>query len=252
MGDQERVTFVRNLEIDVPTRGGGSRGTVPDVVPVPGVGDAGAVVAGSVLSFTADLTGDHRQNVLDSTLLAQLASNTKFNATADPVGWYEHYTRVLQEVGWVIQGRGFSKHEKRSGTLELNKAALGILEAVLSPAKLQVLAKTLDALKRASEGSQALTVFGGNAASSSNGVFQLGAAEQDGNGNVTLGLGTFYFKTDEREGRFLFVTWRDDQIGLEFVAEQATLNEQVYAVVKPHVDAKLAEKRAHFVQSLSI
>lgn len=251
MDDQERITFVRDLEISAPSLEGGTR-DLTDAAPVPETGDAGAVVATSLLSFVANLSGTARQNVLDSTLLAQLGANAEFNSTEDPVGWYKRYTRILQEVGWVIQGNSFAKHEKSSGTLELNKEALGILEAVLSPSKLQVLSKALDALKNASEGSQALTVFSGNAASSNSGVFQLGAAEQDQNGNVTLSLGTFYFNTDEHKGRFLFVTWRDEQIGIEFVTEQATLNEKIYAVVQPYVDEKLTEKRAGFVQSLSI
>jgi len=252
MSDQERVEFVQALEINVPTAGDGTRGTLPNVVPVPGTGDAGAVVAGSVLSFVASLSGDARQNVLDSTLLAQLVANTEVKSTEDPAGWYRRYTNVLENVGWVIQGRGFANHEKSSGTLELNKEAFSLLEAIMSTNKLQVLSKTLDALKNVSDGSQALAIFTGNAASSTSGVFQLGAAEQDPNGNVTLGLGTFYFRTDEHRGRFLFVTWRNEEIGLEFVTEQATLNEKIYAVVKPHVDAKLAERRAQFVQGLNI
>ncbi len=252
MTDQERVAFVQDIELMDATRSVDSLGDSRDVAPIPNTGDAGAVVAGSILSFTANVRGETRQNVLDSTLLAQLAANAEMNATEDPAGWYKRYTNVLENVGWIIQGRSFSKHKSTSGALEIDKEAIGLLEAILSPNKLQVLSKTLDALRESSEDSKALTIFSGNTASGESGVFQLGAVEQDDNGDVSLAFGTFHFKTNTHKGRFLFVTWQDDQIGIEFATEQATLNENFYAVVKPHVQEKLAERQAQFVETLNI
>ncbi len=252
MTDQERVTFVQDINLKGVARGVSNRGAKGSAPSLPDTGDVGAVVAGSVVSFTANLTGEARQDVLNSTLLAQLSANAEKNAMEDPVGWYMEYTKVLEHLGWNIQGRGFAKHENTSGALQLDKEALGILEAIFSPNKLSALAKTLEALKKASDDSDALTIFSGNATAGQNGVFQLGSAEQSTNGDVSLAFGTFHFTSTTHKGRFLFVTWQDDQIGIEFAAEQATLNQVMYAVVRPHVQAKLAEKMAQFVANISV
>jgi len=61
------------------------------------------VDAASVVTFVDGLSQQQKEDVLNSTLLAQLATNKQHNRERDMVGWYGTYRSVLEQVGWVSQ-----------------------------------------------------------------------------------------------------------------------------------------------------
>lgn len=252
MQDQERSDGIRGLRLTgkpVPTH---MLGAAPEPE-VPDTGEAAAVVAASAVSFVGGVSGQARQDVLDSTLLAQLAANAEFDRVAKPMEWYTRYTSVMEMVGWVLQNNGFTKRETGGGSLKLDAAAIDVLAAMLVPGQLTVLQNTLNALKSATEDSKVLTLFEGNAASGAGALFQLGVARRDNpDGPVALSIGTFHFTTSSHKNRFLFITWEGSEVGLEIATEAATLNERVYSVVREHVTAKLAARRPEFVANLTL
>jgi hypothetical protein len=58
------------------------------------------VAAASVVSFADGVTGQQKEDLLNSTLLAQLAANGRFDRERDTPNWYELYRTVLNGVGW--------------------------------------------------------------------------------------------------------------------------------------------------------
>lgn len=44
---------------------------------------------------------------MNSTLLAQLAANKKFDRETDTANWYSEYANVLETVGWVVTSFGW-------------------------------------------------------------------------------------------------------------------------------------------------
>src|SRR5947209_20542739 len=60
------------------------------------------VVASSTASFVAGVSKQHREDVLNSTLLADLAASKKYDRENDTENWYQFYRTVLENVGWVI------------------------------------------------------------------------------------------------------------------------------------------------------
>lgn len=59
-------------------------------------GDEAAYVdAGSLVSFVAGVSGQHKSDALNSTLLAQLAANKKFDREKQTVEWYDFYKNRL-------------------------------------------------------------------------------------------------------------------------------------------------------------
>ena len=61
------------------------------------------VVAGSTVSFLPGMTKQQQEDVLDSTLLAQLAANKKHDREKQTDAWYQTYAEVLGNIGWVIK-----------------------------------------------------------------------------------------------------------------------------------------------------
>jgi hypothetical protein len=58
------------------------------------------VAAASVVSFVDGVTGQQKEDLLNSTLLAQLAANHRFDREKDTLNWYGAYRTVLWGVGW--------------------------------------------------------------------------------------------------------------------------------------------------------
>jgi hypothetical protein len=58
------------------------------------------VAAASVVSFADGVTGQQKEDLLNSTLLEQLAANHRFDREKDTLNWYEAYRTVLRGVGW--------------------------------------------------------------------------------------------------------------------------------------------------------
>src|SRR5947199_6215051 len=75
-----------------------------------------AVDAGSLVSFVAGVSEQHRADVLNATLLAQLAANKKFDRELDTRNWYAFYRNVLERVGWVVPDFSFTRFEAGSDT----------------------------------------------------------------------------------------------------------------------------------------
>ena len=69
----------------------------------------GSVSGGSVTSFTSKLSIVQRSDVLNSTLLAQLAAGKDYNRTTQITEWYKKYIYVLGKIGWVVQDFEFEK-----------------------------------------------------------------------------------------------------------------------------------------------
>ncbi len=71
----------------------------------------GYVVTGSVVAFTEELSGQDKADVLNTLLIAQLAADVKFKREVETEDRYAYYTKVLGNLGFVIQGFQFSKYE---------------------------------------------------------------------------------------------------------------------------------------------
>ena len=107
----------------------------------------GSVSGGSVASFTSKLSSVHRSDVLNSTLLAQLAAGKDYNRTTQITEWYKRYIHVLGKIGWVVQDFEFEKYEADSQTLQVSKSIVDIVKAILSPSEIQGVERVLEALR---------------------------------------------------------------------------------------------------------
>lgn len=215
-------------------------------------GDAAFVDAGSAVSFVSGLTPERQRDVLNSTLLAQLAANKKYDREKATEQWYGFYREVLENLGWVVGNFGFKRFEASGTSVRMDKAALEVIKAIATGNELLVLTSTLDALDKANPDSDQIRLFEGNSSSGEDGNFQLATATQDDSGNVSMALGAFYFKADEHRGRFLFWSWSTNSINFYFSTQRVVLNEEIYRTVRQAVVAKLGDHAQTFVDDLEI
>lgn len=211
-----------------------------------------AVDAGSTVSFVSGIPTQQKQDVLNSTLLAQLAANHAYDREKDTEQWYRKYSEVLQNIGWVTSAFGFEHYKSSSDSLQMSKVALDIIGSIASGNELDVLETTLQALNHLDPGSDAFEVFGQNGSSSDGGNFQLGTAAMDDNQDVSMCLGAFYFKANEHKTNFLFWSWSTKSVQMYTSAQNIVLNNQIYAKVRNAVIDKLGDKAQQFIKDIQI
>lgn len=214
--------------------------------------DSAKVVGGSTVSFISGVPKVKQADILNSTLLAQLAANHAHDRVSETEQWYNKYVEVLENIGWVISDFKFAHQNLTGVTVEMDKAALDILSAALTGNQLAVLTATLKALKDANPGKKSITLFDTNGSSQDGGNFQLGIASADPTGNVQMSMGAFYFQASERHTRFLFWSWSTKNINMFAGSESILLNEEIYKTVRQQVINKLGVRATRYVADLSI
>lgn len=210
-----------------------------------------AVVDGSLISFVANLPLQSQQDVLNSTLLAQLAANKQFDREKQTVEWYKFYRNVLENLGWVVQEFSFLKYHPSGNSFTVDQAVIKILEAIATGAEVAVVAATIGALKALGADSGPMVLWNSATSSVSAGNFQIGVANLSG-GVVMLKIGAFYFTTTQTTDSFLWFSYSSSQMDLYHGGQPMNLNELVYAQVRQAVIDKLGDRATTFVADLPI
>ena len=124
---QARIKFLTEIEIAEPRK---IKGELLKFKAATNGARSGYVNDGSLVSFVAGVDKQFQEDVLNSTLLAQLAANKKFDREQDSRNWYTFYKTVLENVGWTLQGFGFTQFNVSGGSFSCDKAVLEILTAI--------------------------------------------------------------------------------------------------------------------------
>lgn len=214
--------------------------------------DNGAVVDGSLVACDATVSQQHNEDVLNSTLLAQLAANKAFNRDNDCVNWYHKYREVLEQIGWVISSFQFTKYTSSGSTFEMSDAVIGILESIAGGGgRAQIAQAAISALKALPQGSHGRKLWDQSSSNTKEGAFQISGATESG-GNVQMSLGCFYFNAKQSSTSILWFSYSSSSTDLYTDAESVTLNEAIYATVRDKVIAKLGDRVKQYVDDLDI
>jgi hypothetical protein len=212
---------------------------------------AGYVDAGSLVSFVAGVSAQHKSDVLNSTLLAQLAANKKYDREEQTVEWYKFYRTVLENVGWVVSGFNFTKFKGEGSTFTADKVIAEILKTIATREDKQVIDATIAALKALDDGDGRLIIWNQNSTKLKKGNFQISACAESG-GVVVMKLGAFYFSTDKTVTRVLWFAFSSSKTEMYQGGQAINLNEDVYKGVRQTVIDKLGGKAEAFVGDLDI
>ncbi|HEX6334289.1 MAG TPA: hypothetical protein VFZ78_08670, partial [Flavisolibacter sp.] len=62
----------------------------------------------SIVSFVSGVSSQARKDILNATLLAQLAAKKKYPDDLQVLEWYREFINVLTTIGWNVQGSEIS------------------------------------------------------------------------------------------------------------------------------------------------
>ena len=212
----------------------------------------GLVDGGALVSFTNKLTEMHKSDVLNSTLLAQLAADNAHDRYKETDEWYKFYVTVLGKVGWVLQEVKFEQYTSSGETLKASTAILDIIKGLVSGEELSLVEKVLDSLQ-SSDNEPWWVVFDRKSSGpSQNGNFQVAPCNEDSSGQVLMSLGSFYFQASATHERWLWFDYSSSNIKFFKGTQVSTLNEDVYSQVRQQVIDKLGDNAKHFIGDLKI
>ena len=206
-------------------------------------------------SFAAGLTVQQKSDVLNSTLLAQLAANkaypTDTTGKYDVSGWYSKFSEVLLNLGWVSQNTFFKNYQMSGKSFTVDKALLEILTGLLEQNSLLLAKAAISALKDLPSTDNKFTLFNFNTCSDQMGNLSLGVCTES-NGTVDYSFAAMYLETSKKIKQILFVDFSTSEFKLYAGTKTITLNSDVYAIVREEVVKKLNNMAAAYISALEI
>jgi hypothetical protein len=236
----QRQSFVLGLEVpDVPKALASSQfrgASLRD-----GSENQAFVTAGSLVSFVSGISSQSQIDVLNSTLLAQIAADKKFEREEQTAEWLDFYRNVLEQVGWVTQEWSWNPFNASGNETDVDKAVLTILAAIATQNELLIIKAAIDAAKALPDGDGRITLFDHYSASKTAGCFQIGIASEDG-GAVALKMGSFRIFSSNNVTKILWFKFSTQNTQITQGTMAATLNAGIYGQLRTTVEQKLGDR----------
>lgn len=249
---QSARAFLNAMELPPSTRGGFE--SAAEIIDFKAQKDQALVVASDVVSFVKGVTNERRQDIVNASLLAQLAANKKVPDKTNMMEWYNAYFNVLENIGWVLQDKTFSSYTEEADGLEAHEAILKVAAVFLgaAPAALTVLTSTLQALKSMDPSKSWVTIFDRESKHVETAHFQIALAEQGEHDQFFVSLMAFSLKAKSTLTQVLFFKIRKDDVELKKYSGKVTINDQVLSSIRDRVQQKIASHVGEFVADLEI
>jgi hypothetical protein len=246
-------SFVMQAELPAPfseTLGEQSPG---DASPFDSAKQQAAVVGSDVVSFLKEITPEQRQDIVNASLLAQLAANKK---VPDPkelkgiVDWYTAYFDTMSRIGFAVQSKGFATYVEKAGTFEAHEAIIEIVKMALAgaPAAIPLVIKTLESLKSMSQNSPWITLFHRESRSANTARFQVSVADTDASLNVLA----FGIAAKAALTQVLFFKFNKNEDTLQHNSSILTINPTVLAGIRADIAQKMMKYSKDFVAGLDV
>ena len=212
-----------------------------------------AVVVGSdIVSFVKGVTPERREDIVNSSLLAQLAAKKQVSDPARIYDWYNAYFDVLIHIGWSVQDRGFATYSESSDNFQAHEAVMKVAASLLGPAAttLAVVQATLDALKSLSAESPWLAIFNRESQNAQTARFQVTLAEEAEDDQFLVSLMAFGIEAKATLTQVLFFKFKSSEASLRHYAGKVTINTNVLATVRDLIKTKIAAHAVDYIKTL--
>lgn len=265
---ERSLRFVDAVPVPVPTRARKRRAAVrrrtrglTDAIEVPAAPPAledrtaQALVAGSGLLMAEEgVTGQSKEDIVNSTLLAQFAASKVVPDRSDVIAWYSEYFSSLQRLGWVMTSQNFQELEQSGKTVEVHKAIISVLTTALGPgATALAMAKSvLDGLSEAGNDAGWIRLFDRETVSAKVARFQVVTAQPAANGLVNIALFGFSVEAKKKVTQVLLFKFKKSDASLKFGGGTASIDERLLGSVRDALRQKLQAAAADFVASIEI
>jgi hypothetical protein len=250
---ERALSFVREIELPRAPRvfrdpGSGSTQTIFDQVK-----NQATVVGSSVVSFVTGVAPENRRDIVNCSLLAQLAANKAISNRDDIRAWYKAYFDTLSHLGWVIQERGFAQYRENGDDFEANKAVLSVAAVLFgaAPAALAVVQSTLNAMKSMAVGPW-ITIFRRESQSAKAARFQITLVEPTRDNGFTVALMAFELEATAELTQVLFFKFRSSEVTLRHASGRVTIDADILTTVRSAISEKISAYTRNYIADLPL
>jgi len=210
------------------------------------------IVGSDIVSFVKGVTPERREDIVSSSLLAQLVAKKQVGDPTRIYDWYNTYFDVLMNIGWAIQDRAFNTYFETSENFEAHEAILKVAASLLgaSATTLVVIKATLDALQSMSENSPWITLFSRESQSANAARFQVTLAEQGEDDQFLVSMIAFGLEAKADLTQVLFFKFRSNEISLKHFAGKVTIDSYVLSSVREQIRNKIAGFTKEYLKAL--
>jgi hypothetical protein len=252
-------TFVEELSVGTPVRTRAVRATRGAEKPaVDFRSDNQALVVGSpIAEFAKNVPADIRPNISNSLLLAQLAANKATKNASAPgasAAWRESYRNVLLNTGWAFEGSSVGMQEIRKTDLEVHKAIIPVLAAVLGPAVAAgaLVTAVLRGLESMNEKTPWITLFDRESRRASLNQFQIGYVQAPKGAAPRMSIIFFELNVTGSVTQVLFFKFSSTKGSLLHSHTDLSVNASTFAAVRDAVQQKVADHARRAILTIDI
>ena len=212
------------------------------------------ISAGSLVFFSPRFNGQQKQDMLYSSLLAQLAASAEYNRLNETDKWYNFFNKTMANIAWVTQSFEFQKYESRSEFLTISKVTQELLGGLPENEKelMTTVKETFDCLVKTPSTDVFTQLFCTNSISKRGGNFQIFVCDVDKTNQINVaGFYIYFHANEERENQFL-ISQRKQDIAIYYSTTILTLNERLYADIRDDVKDKLGERATTLVHKVPV
>jgi hypothetical protein len=215
--------------------------------------EAAAVDGNLIHTFVDGIRGQHLFDVLNATLLAQVAANFRFDRANQPVEWTKFYGNVLENIGFVVPQFDFRSLRSQATRFSLDSAVIKLLTSILSGEQVDLVKNALEALQALNSEDRRLQIWRRSSANVPNaGTFQVTGVGESAAGILQMGLSGIHFQTDESVTDVLWFRFNSGSTNIEAVKTTLVLNDQVYNRLRDAVIEKLGNRGLKFIARLEL
>ena len=218
--------------------------------------DNQAVAIGSqIAEFAAGVPQEFRAAIANSILLAQLAADKAVpNTDGSSAVWREAYRNVLFNTGWLFEGSSVSMQKVSQSGLEVSKAIIPVLAAILGPAVAAAALVTtiLNGLAQMDKDSPWITLFHQEARRASANQFQISYVQAPEGKAPRMTLIFFELDASAQVTQVLFFKFSSSSATLLHSHTDLSANTAVLKAIEPALEKKVADRAATFINNIDI
>jgi hypothetical protein len=203
------------------------------------------VVDSQLAEFNTTVPSAVRPAISYGLLLGQLATDKALAGVTDPMKWFTTYNDVMGKIGWLSTGAEFSEQKISGVNVELHKAIIPVLAAVLGPAAAasSIIIAALKGLESMNQKSPWITLFQERSATVKGAKFATSFVDAGEGGGALLKTVFFGFEANQAFTQILFLKISNSGAAVRGARSEMQLGAQV---IKDTGDA-LAKKVAPFI-----
>ncbi|MEU5539827.1 hypothetical protein [Streptomyces sp. NPDC020362] len=213
--------------------------------------DPTAAVDGNIVAtFVDGIRGQNIFDVLDSCLLAQLVANGKSDRESRPIEWTRNYSKVLEQLAWVVPAFDFFGIRSQTGRFSMSAALLKVISGIMTARQVDLVSGAIELMQGLPADDRRLQIFRSNSVEANAGNFQVDSVGESQNGMVSLRLCAFNFRTSENVTDVLWWRFNSQTTLLQATRTTFVLNTHIYDQIRDAVGAKLGNRAQKFIAGL--